>query len=209
MPVNELGLCEVEVALCQQFTHLKPCNISIYASKIFSGVPQTLPDLLFFSGKTQSKRVMDVIAAVAIFQQPRMWSGQELHFSSWCSTNQCSSLIVWWVLREKLRLTQLSETSSPSCSKHTWFSALGYIATASTNVAEQKSEKKIKPLSCVCLWPSQPRDQTQVFHSAGGFFITSASREAHKTDVIHKVKPVKEGEVWLVHVLKQLSLFLT
>ena len=56
---------------------------------------------------------------------------------------------------------------------------------------------------------SQPRDQTQVFHSAGGFFISSASREAHKTDVIHKVKPVKEGEVWLVHVLKQLSLFLT
>ena len=178
MPVNVLGLCKVDVALCQQFTHPKPCNISIYASKIFSGVPQTLPDLLFFSGKTQSKCVMDVMAAVAIFQQPRMWSGQEPYFSSWYSTNQGSSLILWWVLRKKVRLTQLSETSSPSCSKHTWFSVLGYIGTASTNVIEKKSEKKVKPLSCVCLWTSQPRDQTQVLHIAGGFFINSATREA-------------------------------
>ena len=178
MSVNELGLCEVDIALYQQFAHPKPCNICIYASKIFSGVPQALPDLLFFSGKTQSKLVMNVIAAVAIFQQPRMWSGQERYFSSWYWTNQCYSLIFWWVVRKKVRLTQLFETSSLSCSRHTWFSALGYIATASTNEIEQKSEKKVKPLSCVCLWLSQPRDQTQVFHIAGRFFINWATRYA-------------------------------
>lgn len=57
------------------------------------GVLQTLPDLPLFMGQTQAKHMMDVIARVAVFQQPRVRSGQEPHFSSWHATNQCSSLI--------------------------------------------------------------------------------------------------------------------
>lgn len=64
------------------------------------GVPQTPPDLLFSTGQTQSKRMMDVVAGAVIFQQPRVWSGQEPYFSSWYLTNQCSSRRSWWVLRK-------------------------------------------------------------------------------------------------------------
>lgn len=50
------------------------------------GVPQTLPDFLVFTGQTQSKCMVDVIAGIAIFQQPKMWSEQELYLSSCHST---------------------------------------------------------------------------------------------------------------------------
>lgn len=62
-------------------------------TKFTPGLLQTLPDLLLFTGQTQSEHVMDVVAGVAVFQQPGMWAGQEPHFSSQHTTNQCSSLI--------------------------------------------------------------------------------------------------------------------
>lgn len=36
------------------------------------GVLQILPDLPLFMGQTQTEHMMDVIAGVAVFQQPRM-----------------------------------------------------------------------------------------------------------------------------------------
>lgn len=42
--------------------------ISQFGRVYSQGVSQTLPDLLFFTGQAQSKRVVDVMAGVAIFQ---------------------------------------------------------------------------------------------------------------------------------------------
>lgn len=63
-------------------------DISISAGRVYSQeVSQTLPDLLLFTGQAQSKRVVDIIAGVAVFQPPRVWSGQEAYLSSWHPKN--------------------------------------------------------------------------------------------------------------------------
>lgn len=63
-------------------------------------VPQTLPDLLLLTGQTWSKRMMDVVAGVAVFQRPRMWAQQEPHLSSRYSTNGVLPLYPDVVLRK-------------------------------------------------------------------------------------------------------------
>lgn len=74
---------------------LSTCHLILHfmLEEFSQGVLQTLPDLPLFMGQTQAEHMMDIIAGVAVFQQPRMQSGQEPHFSSWHATNQCSSLI--------------------------------------------------------------------------------------------------------------------
>lgn len=103
MPVNELGLYEVDEALYQNSLITSHLIFQFLLAEFTQWLLWTLPDLLLFTSQSQSKCVMDVIARVAVFQQPRMWSGQETHFSSWHSTNQCS-LIAWCSVEKKLDL---------------------------------------------------------------------------------------------------------
>lgn len=82
LPVIELGLCQNDETLCQQYTDEDPFESHFLLAELTQRVLDLLPDLLLFTGETQSKRVMDVIAGVAVFQQSRELSREEPHLNS-------------------------------------------------------------------------------------------------------------------------------
>lgn len=117
------------------------CPVSISFSlrqSLLLGTPHILPDLLLFTAQPQPKRVMDVVAWVAIFQQPRM-SQDRSHTSVHAARRVRVFPLCPHVVVSKAILTPLSETASPGDPRHTWFSEPGCIAAAKTSESPQVS----------------------------------------------------------------------